>query len=109
MNQDEEAVLRPTVKAHLPADVAAALERVGREIYEHHMGEGVLQGSSFVLVRGRCALEELRVAVAALEEVRETAESSSLSGEEQVVAGRVQEILPGLREAVVTLAGAFDG
>lgn len=49
------------------------------------------------------------MAVAALEEVEEAAEASSLSGAENVVAGRVREVMPALRQAQKTLGGAFEG
>lgn len=109
MSERREVILRPTIKAHLPDEVAAALEVIQRDAYEHHMGEGVLHGASFVLVRGRCALEELEMALAALEEVDEAAEASDLTGAERVVAGRVGEVVPAVRRAVETLRSAFEG
>ena len=100
--------MRPTVKAHLEAEVSEAVELLIRDLYERHMQDGVLHGSSFVLVRGRCALEELEMAVAAVDEVHEAAAASSLSPEETRVAGRVAEVLPELRRSLETLRGAFD-
>lgn len=109
MSERPEVMMRPTIKAHLPYAVAMALETIQRDVYEHHLGEGVLHGSSFLLVRGGCALEELEMALAALEEVDETAEASDLTGSEKVVAGRVGEVVPAVRRAVETLRGAFEG
>lgn len=107
MTEPQETMLRPTIRAHLPQQTAECLENVVREIFELHLAEGVLEGDSFLLARGRCAYEELQTAVAALTEVEEAAGASSLSDAEDLVAGRVRAVLPTLRQALGTLGSAF--
>ena len=108
MDHRRTPILRATAKAHLTDEVAAAAEVILGNLFDYQVEDGELRGTSLVLARGRAAFEELEMTVAALEEVHETAEASSLSGRETVVAGRVVEVLPALRRALETLREAFE-